>query len=432
VGAKVQWRNLNDLHLWGDNPNQGDLGALLQSINRFGYNESIAIWNDRVQGGNHRVMALRQLWKGGWQPSDKDGAVRLNGDGLEVAVIDVSHLESEQEANAFGIALNRTTRLGQDEPAQLAALLQDIAAVDEELFQASGYDGDDLDDLLREIGQFGEPPEDPGAQINKADELRDKWKTERGQLWVIPSATGDGEHRILCGDSTSADDMTRLMNGVKAQMIHVDPPYGVSYERGEFDGTPRKSGMPTKIEGDDLRGAGQRDFISTLFNAAKPHVVENAITYMWSAPLAEGAHSMFGLTDAGLHIQSQLIWNKSQLVLGRADYQWKHEIIWYGYWVGKGRIWNGERDQVTVIDGKKAAKTLHPNEKPVELVQYLIKNSSNRSGTVLDMCAGGGSSLVACEQAGRIGYGMEIAPEYVAVSLERLAGMGLEPRLHND
>jgi hypothetical protein len=162
----VTWRKLDDLHLWGDNPNSGDLGTILQSVNRFGYNESIIVWNDRVQGGNHRVMALHQLWQGGWRPSERDRAVRMNGDGLEVATWDVSHLESEQEANAFGIALNRTTRLGMDDPAKLAALLQDIAAVDESAFVASGYDGDDLDELLRGLSppdlerlenEYGEP-----------------------------------------------------------------------------------------------------------------------------------------------------------------------------------------------------------------------------------------------------------------------------------
>jgi hypothetical protein len=174
----VTWRKLDDLHLWGDNPNSGDLGAILQSVNRFGYNESIIVWNDRVQGGNHRVMALHQLWQGGWRPSERDRAVRVNGDGLEVATWDVSHLESEQEANAFGIALNRTTRLGMDDPAKLAELLQDIAAVDDTAFVASGFDGDDLDELLRglnpEFPEYDESIEDT-VEWNECPECKHRW-----------------------------------------------------------------------------------------------------------------------------------------------------------------------------------------------------------------------------------------------------------------
>jgi hypothetical protein len=169
VDKSIIWRKLDDLQLWGDNPNQGDVGAIIQSINRFGYNDAIAVWHDRVQGGNHRVMALHQLWQGGWRPSEKDNAVRLNGDGLEVATWDVNHLESEQEANAFGIALNRTTRLGLDDDTKLAALLQDIAAVDESLLTASGYDGDEIDDLMVSIRAI----DDAGYLVDPV--MQSKW-----------------------------------------------------------------------------------------------------------------------------------------------------------------------------------------------------------------------------------------------------------------
>lgn len=276
-----------------------------------------------------------------------------------------------------------------------------------------------------------EPPEDPGAQVDRASELQEKWQTERGQLWIIPSVSGEGDHRILCGDSTDAEDVDRLMDGRKADLVLTDPPYGVNYERGKYDGTPRKSNMPTKIEGDYRKGLEQQQFICSAFGVVKSYCKSNAVVYMFSASLAEGAYSMFGLLDCGIHIQSQLIWNKSSLVLGRCDYHWKHEIIWYGYWDGRDRVWNGGRDKVSVIDAPKISASFHPNEKPPQLFAEFINNSTMSGEVVFDPFLGSGTTIVAAEQNRRIGYGIELSEAYVAVCLERLADLGLSPRLES-
>jgi len=234
-------------------------------------------------------------------------------------------------------------------------------------------------------------------------------------------------HRVLCGDSTKTEDVAQLMGGEKADLMVTDPPYGIDYERGKYDGIPRKSNMPTSIEGDYRKGQEQQEFICDTFLNAKNICKDNAVIYMWSAQLAEGAHSMLGLIDAGIHIQSQLIWNKSSLVLGRSDYQWKHEICWYGYWNGQDRTWNGERNQTTVIDATKISASFHPNEKPVDLLSYFVKNSSLIGQLVYDPFLGSGTTLVSCEQLRRRGFGIEISPAYVAVTLERFEGLGLIP-----
>ncbi len=451
----IVWRKLDDLQLWGDNPNQGDVGAILTSINRFGYNESIVVWYDRVQGGNHRVMALRQLWKGGWRPSDKDRAVRLNGDGLEVAAWDISHLETEQEANAFGLALNRTTRRGVDDSAKLAALLQDIKAVDEQSFVASGYDGDDLDELLREIGQLGEPPKDPGAQVDRAGELQQKWQTERGQLWVV------GKHRILCGDSTDVDDVERLMDGRKVQGAFTSPPYAMQREK-QYGGIAANEyiGWWDGVQGnvkDNLLDDG------SFFVNIKPHCEDGervlyvmdlvlAMKRLWGWRLVDelcwlrvGFPGKFNRRfrnafEPVYHfaLDKEILFNPQNVLIDSA--------------VSKGHSpgnpsWNNQTGSgfpgvdfddafarpSNVLDMKMVAYGYpHAAMFPLKLPAFFVKAYSDDGDSWFDPFLGSGTTLAACEQTQRIGYGMEIAPEYVAVSLERLSQMGLEPRLSND
>jgi hypothetical protein len=152
----TQWFKLDELELWEANPNEGDIGAIINSINEFGYNDVLAVWRGKIKGGNHRVMGLRQLLAGGYTLSEQDTQARQNGSGYEVTGMDVSHL-SERDADRFALALNRTARLGHDNPAQLATLLQEIAAEDERLLAAIGYDAEYLDELLKELNPHFEP-----------------------------------------------------------------------------------------------------------------------------------------------------------------------------------------------------------------------------------------------------------------------------------
>jgi len=155
----------------------------------------------------------------------------------------------------------------------------------------------------------------------------------------------------------------------------------------------------------------------------------NATIYMCSAALAEGCSSYFGLVEAGVHVQSQIIWRKNHFALGRSDYQWSHEGIWYGYWQGKDRIWNGGRDESTVIDAIKPAATVHPNEKPIDLFSAFIRNSTLRGGVIYEPFSGGGTTLLAAEALERTVCAMELEPKYVALTLARLAALGLRPQV---
>jgi DNA modification methylase len=431
----IEWMALDDLELWKDNPNSGDLGSILTSISRFGYNETIVVWQGRVQGGNHRKKALHQLQQGGWIPGEKDRCAEIIDGRLSIRAIDVSHLETEQEANAFGLALNRTTRLGLDDDRLLVELLKDIQAVDGDLLVASGYDGDDVDLLLADLGMQDDPPDDPGAQIDRAEELRQKWQTERGQIWEIPSAAGEGVHRIMCGDSTDADDVGRLMDGVKAEVVWTDPPYGVSIgdKNKMLNAIAPSNRVEENLVNDNLDEHELFTMICDAFDQAIKHCTAGAAWYVAAPP--GPLHVLFAqaLKDRGIWRQTiQWVKNNATFSPLGVDYHWKAEPIFYGWLPNGAHRYYGGRAQTTVWEIDRPLKSPeHPTMKPIELVSRAIKNSSMSNQTALDLFLGSGTTIVACEQTGRVGYGMEIAPGYVAVCLERLAGLGLTPRLIN-
>lgn len=150
----ITWFPIHDLTLWDDNPNEGDVGAIINSIKQFGYNDVIAVYHGMIMGGNHRLKAVLQLLNSDYVLSERDTQLRLVNGNHEISAIDVSHLETQTEANAFALALNRTARLGYDDPYQLTKLLKEIAASSEKLLISTGFDADDIEELLRGIPDF--------------------------------------------------------------------------------------------------------------------------------------------------------------------------------------------------------------------------------------------------------------------------------------
>ena len=298
---------------------------------------------------------------------------------------------------------------------------QELAGVLDELAKDAGLDWASGGGAAGEAGAGGDEFDATPAEDGPT-------RTAVGDLWVIRG--GGREHRLLVGDCTDAAVVGRLMGGVKADLIVTDPPYGVDFKRGQFITDPsrrssRARGVGDDIANDDRKAEDQQEFMRAAFTLARNYARPACSVYMWSATLAEGSHSMLGLSAAGVHIQSQLIWVKNNLVLGIADYHWKHEICWYGWYEGAPHRWFGERNKTTILEFARVNSTEHPNEKPVELIGHLIGNSSLEGEVVLDLFLGSGTTLIAAHRLGRTCYGCEIEPRYADVILRRAEAEGL-------
>ncbi len=419
IDAKTQWVNIDDLQLWDRNYNQGDIGAIVVSIQKFGFLNALRVWKDNtVMAGNHSLLAVRQLVSGGWTPYG--GAIRMNGDDVELMIVDMTYLP-ETRAEAFAIADNRIAGLAEPDNYKLAELLQDIANdEDGSLLDATGYDGDDLDDLLSELGDVFESEDAPDAQIDKAQELQTKWQVERGQVWQV------GKHRVMCGDSTNADDVVMLMGGVKAGMVFTDPPYNIV---GTVSGADDGSGI---------------EIMKPFFNgfASQIKAVTNLYSHIYICCDFRTYSLIYDVTKRhNTPVKNCIVWDKGNGGLG-SYYQNSHEFIAFCVNTDKKRVSN-QRSGARLVNGQSniwreniiTATTkdiLHSAMKPLALPIKAIGISSDLGDVLFDPFLGSGTTLVACEQTGRIGYGMEIAPEYVAVTLERLTDMGLEATLTDD
>ena len=317
---------------------------------------------------------------------------------VPVLVLDIN----EAEADKLLLSLDPLAALAETNAVALDALLREVDTGSPELQQmyADLAEAAELyQDADKEIveDEVPEPPTDP--------------ITKPGDLWLL------GDHRLLCGDSTKAEDVERLMAGESPFAMITDPPYGVNLDQSWRD----------KALGEKAMGPGNRNIVA---NDDKADWTETwslfggDVAYVWHA----GKFSdvvMSSLRNAGFQICQQLIWNKSVMVMGRSDYHFKHEPCWYAVRKGRPHGWIGDRKQTTVIDAKSPNhimsgsdedKTDHPTQKPVECMAYLMRN---HDGSVYDPFLGSGTTLIAAEQLGRKCYGMEISPAYCDVIVKR-------------
>lgn len=426
------WVNLDEIELWQRNPNEGDIGAIVESIKDNGFNDTCHYWNGVVKAGNHSVVSLRQLRKNGWHPDQcelESTCLDVRGDGWYISMIDISHM-SDAQSNALGLALNGTQRKGMDDPVKLAELLQEIHNDETVSLKATSFSEEDLDELLRDIGKI-EVVEDPGAQIDRAAELQNKWQVQRGDVWVIPSISGNGVHKIMCGNGTCYKDVGLLMGGAKIEVVWTDPPYGVAIgNKNEYLNSIAPGNRIEKNLINDRLGEPQlMDMLCKSFDVAIEYCTAGAAWYVAAPPGPQ--HVLFGqvLKDRGIWRQTiQWVKNNSTFSPMGVDYRWKAEPIFYGWLPNAGHRYYGGRKQTTVWEIDRPTKSPeHPTMKPVELVARAVENSSRPNECVYDLYLGSGTTIVACEQTGRVGYGMEISPDYVSVCLERLSDMGLTP-----
>ncbi len=365
----------------------------------------LAMADGTVYAGNMRLRAAQHL---GW---------------TEVPAL----VEDVPEQLARERALRDNNSSGEWQEDDLAKLVYELGQEGSDL-AALAFDDGELRKLLASVGVGGDDA--PEAEIDRAEELREKWQTAAGQLWVIPSKSVPGKaHRLLCGDSTRADSVGRLLEGNRAQMLWTDPPYGVEYVGKTKDALT--------LQGDTA--AGLLPLLTAAFTNATAGCEEGAPWYIAHPPGALCLVFGDAIRAAGWRFHQTLIWVKDSMVLGHSDYHFKHEPMYYGFMPGEGRPgrgnhdgtrWRGDHSQVSVFDIPRPKRSeAHPTMKPPALVAACMQNSSGRGDAVLDLFAGSGSTAAAAESIGRVSYSQELDPKYVAVCLERLSQMGLEPRL---
>jgi len=281
-----------------------------------------------------------------------------------------------------------------------------------------------LADLEIEHPVETEPGEAPEPKIDLADELQEKWKTEIGQLWEI------GGHRLLIGDC--AKDSPIIFYKDKYALLVTDPPYGVSYaSKNEFlNNLDEGNRCQSEIDGDHQSPEEMEQFWIDAFSAIRKCAKDGASYYI-TGP--QGGDLLLlllqSLRQSKFPLRHMLIWAKNNHVLGRSDYNYKHEPIIYG-WVNGSHKFYGGSSEVSLWEIDKPLKSEHhPTMKPVELFARAVKNSSLRGDIVCDPFLGSGTTMIACEQLGRKCYGIEIEPKYAAVTLERMLELGVEGKL---
>lgn len=221
-----------------------------------------------------------------------------------------------------------------------------------------------------------------------------------------------GSHKLICGDSTQTDTFERLLGQDLADMVITDPPYNVAYEGKTKDALT--------IQNDSMSDNDFYQFLYDFYTALAAYTKSGGAWYVWHAD-SEGANFRLAMKNAGIMVKQCLIWVKNTMVMGRQDYQWKHEPCLYGWKEGAAHNWYSDRKQTTVLNFDKPFRNAeHPTMKPIELFAYQIQNSSKPGDIVADAFGGSGTTMVACHQINRKAYIVEFDPKYCQVIIDRM------------
>lgn len=378
---------LSDIHPYEHNPRINDdaVKAVANSIREFGFRQPIVVDADHV------IICGHTRWK---------AAQKL---GLDEAPVHIARDLTPEQIKAYRIADNKTAELAEWDYSLLPLEIGDLQAANFDL-NLLGFDSDELDRLLN--GEAGEDAVEAGeTEPDSVPEIPESSDSRRGLIYQL------GEHRLMCGDATKAEDVQKLMGEDMADLWLTDPPYNVAYEGS--------TGLT--IQNDDMSDTQFREFLRTAFASVKDAMKPGASFYIFHAD-SEGYNFRGACHDIGLIVRQCLVWKKNSLVMGRQDYQWIHEPCLYGWKDGAAHSWYSDRSQTTVIEyDKPKHNDVHPTMKPIEMLIYLLKNSSERGNLVLDTFGGSGSTLIASEQTGRICRMMELDEKYCDVIRRRWA-----------
>ena len=410
---EIIYKKVQDLIPYVNNSrthSEEQVNQICASINEFGFTNPLLIdEKDNIIAGHGRLLASKKL-------------------GMEEVPCIVLKGLTEAQKKAYIIADNKMAlNAGWDEEL-LKIELENLKELDFDL-ELTGFNVDELDDIFQvqeeqEVIEDDfdiEPPEEPKAKL--------------GDIYQL------GSHRLMCGDSTKEEDVAKLMNGEIADLVVTDPPYNVAIENSQ--------GMT--IKNDNMEKSQFLEFLTKAFNCLNISLKKGGAFYVWFAS-REHINFETALNKNGLEVRQELIWNKNSLILGRQDYQWKHEPCLYGWKDGDSHYFIDDRKQTTVIEDKKpdikkmkkeemqklleeiysdktsttiinedkpSVNDLHPTMKPIKLIARQVKNSSKVGEKVLDLFGGSGSTIITCEQLNRKCYTMEYDPKYVDVIIKR-------------
>lgn len=409
----IVYLTLDEIKPYDNNPrnNTEAVKQVKKSLRDFGFQNPIIVDKDMVIiCGHTRYEAAKELK-------------------LESVPVIIADELTDQQVKAFRLVDNKTAEYAEWDYDKLMEEIANITDFDMGEYEFNLIEEeDDLEKIVEDT------PPDP--------ELEEEAISKPGDIYIL------GNHRLMCGDSTKAADVEKLMDGAIADLIVTDPPYNVNIENSK--------GM--KIENDDMSSAAFKEFLINAFTNLNNFLKPGGSFYIWFAS-REHVNFETALNEAGLEVRQELIWNKNSLILGRKDYQWKHEPCLYGWKDGASHYFIDDRTQTTIIEDKKpdikkmkkeemqklleeiysdkisttiinedrpSVNDLHPTMKPLKLLARLIKNSSqstkagsNTNNIVLDLFGGSGSTLIACEQLDRKCYMMEYDPHYADVIVKR-------------
>ncbi len=354
---------------------------LRASLREFGFVNPIICDKDyNIIAGHGRVLAAKE-------------------EGLsEVPCVFAEHL-TEAQKKAYILADNRLAQnAGWDEELLTLEIgeLKDLG-FDLEL---TGFDAKEIEKLLADDGNA---VTDDDFDLTAA--LEEAAFVLPGDVWTV------GRHRLICGDATDADTVKKLMNGRKANLVLTDPPYNVAFESA--------SGL--KIKNDSMKADQFYNFLLSAFHGLADNLESGGSAYIFHAD-TEGENFRRAFRESGFHLSGTCIWVKDSFVMGRSPYQWQHEPILYGWLKTGTHKWYAGRAEATIWNFAKPKRNSdHPTSKPLDLLAYPIRNSSQANGIVLDTFGGSGSTLIACEQTDRICHMLELDEKYASVILRRYA-----------
>lgn len=380
---QITYKPIKDLIPYARNSrthSDAQVAQIAASIKEFGWTNPVLLDGENgIIAGHGRLLAAQKLGQ------------------TEVPTIELSHMTDAQK-RAYVIADNKLAlNAGWDDDMLFAEFMElKDAGYDLEL---TGFTDDEIKKLTPDIINEGLTDEDAVPEAGPEP------VTKPGDIWVM------NKHRLMCGDSTSIEALETLCSGQLVDMWLTDPPYNVAYEGGTKD--------KLTIKNDSMEDQQFRQFLRDSYVAADSVMKPGAVFYIWHAD-SEGYNFRGAAKDAGWTVRQCLIWKKSSLVLGRQDYQWRHEPCLYGWKDGASHLWAADRKQTTILEFDKPSRNgEHPTMKPVALFEYQLLNNTKGGDLVLDSFGGSGTTLIAAEKNGRVARLMELDPKYCDVIVKR-------------